>query len=517
MSGVITRWVEIDPATAGDYGDGRGAGCVGARASSTATAAVGDTFTIGPANNRLYLSMDGDPGAYITLYPGTALDPRFVAKDITEKMHDLGKSDERWDKAVCEWTNTAGQGNCFKIYSGTMGVASTVAVISGTNTVHATLGFSTKSEVGGLATANTFAGTVTVSGTYKGFFDETYKVVITNDNDAARGIGTASKVITYGGIMTTGGVYNDSADTTYTITIDITNGTTMGGGTGNVPMMTWSASPSADNSTVATELLYANHWYKIGTRGLMIKFTDAVFSAGYWTVPCYKPDYTSGTNVTDPAGSAMFAYSSTRGDMGAAATTPSEGNWVRLGTRGLYIKFEPTGPSDYLGIRDEFNIICSGPKPKSYDITSLNYGNVTVSTESPVKCVMFEIVSGAVQASSIKFGLQSHGSFSHHEAGNNDTYFRFGTVGPGSNAGIAPENGIEWYPGITAADIDSNTPPAYLYHTVANMLVVATADDSESVGNIGLTSDPIFVNIRLGASETGANSQINQRTFFDFA
>lgn len=514
---AITRWVQYNPATSGDYGDGRGAGCVGTRASSTATAAVGDTFTIGPTNNRLYITIDGDTGPYITLYSGTSLDPRFIARDITEKMHDLGKSDERWDKAKCVWTNTPGQGNCFRLYSGTMGVASTITVISGTNTAHGTLGFGTKSETGGLASTNTFNGTVTLSGTYKGFFEEEYKVVITNDNDAARGIGTATKNITYDGTMTTGGVYNHSADTTYTVTIDITNGTTMGGGTGNVPRMTWTASPSADDSTSATELLYPNSWYKVGTRGLMVKFTDAVFSAGYWTVPCYEPDYTSGTNVTDPAGTAYFAYSSDRGDMGAAAVTPASGTWGRLGTRGMYIKFNPTGPTDYLGIRDEFTVLCSGPKPISYDITSLNYGNVTVSTESAVKSVMFEIVSGAVQASSVKFGLQSHGTFSHHDAGNSDTYFRFGTVGPGNPAGSSPEDGIEWWPGTVAADIDSDSPPVYLYHTVADLAVVATADDSESVGNVGLTSDPIYVNIRLGAAETGANSTINQRLFFDYA
>lgn len=514
---AITRWVEYSVDTEGDYGDGRGAGCIGTRASSTATSSVSDTFTIGALNNRLHLAMDGDGGPYVTLYSGTGLDPRFVAKDITEKMHDLGKSDERWDKAKCVWINTKDEGNCFRIYSGTMGVASVVAVTSGTNSVANTLGFSTKDEVGGVATSNTFNGTLTLSGTYKGFKEEEYTVVITNDNDAARGIGAATKNIAYDGVMTTGGVYNYGGDTEYTIAIDVTNGTTMGGGTGNVPMLTWTATPSADDSTASTELLYPDNWYSVGTRGLMVKFTDAVFASGDWTVPCYKPDYTDDTNVTDLPGDAYFAYYSDRGDMGVAAETTDSGTWGRLGIRGMYMKFEPTSGSDYLGVGDEFKILCSAPKPQSYDITSLNYGNVTVSTESDVKSVMFEIVSGAAQASTIKFGLQNHGSFSHHDEGNDDTYFRLGTVGPGNPAGDAPENGIEWYPGTVAGDIDSNTPPPYLHHTVANLSVVATADDSESIGNDGLTSDAIYVNIRLGAAETGANSTVNQRLFFDYS
>lgn len=510
---AVTRWVQYALDAEGVAGDGKNAGCVGTRGSSTATASVGDTFTIGANNNRLHLSIDGDSGPYITLYSGADLDPRFIARDITEKMHDLGKNDEAWDNAVCRWENTPGQGNCFKIYSGSLGVSSAVLVASGTNTAHSTLGFGTKTDVGGTTGSNTYTGTVSVSGTYQGFFDEVYTIVITNDNDATRGIGTAVKNLTYAGTMTTGGVFNHTSDITYTLTIDVSNGTTMGGGTGNVPLMTWSASP-ADDSTTATELLYPDNWYKVGTKGLMVKFTDAVFSNGYWTIPCYKPDYTQSTSQLDAPGVAYFAYSSDRGDMGAAAVTPASGTWGRLGSRGLYISFD-TGAD--LGVRDAFTVICSAPKPTAYDISSLNYGNVTVSTESDVKSVMFEVVSGAVQLSTVKFGLQNHGSFSHHNAGNSDTYFRFGTVGPANTAGTSPEDGIEWKPNVTAADIDSNTPPAYLYSTKANLSVVSTADDSESIGNTGLVSDPMWVNIRLGSSETGANSTINNRLYFDYA
>jgi hypothetical protein len=505
----------------GTAGDGDGAGGVGTKGYSIGTASVGDSFTIGSTTNRLHISIDGDSGPYITLYSGSSLDPRFVARDITEKMHALGKSDESWDNAVCKWENHPAYGNRFKIYSGSLQTGSTVVVAtSGTNTAHAVLGFTTKSESGGTVenstgASNTFEGSISVSGTYYGFFDETYKIVITNDNDATRGIGTPVKSISYDGTLTTGGVYNYTADTTYTITIDVTNGTTMGQGTGNVPIMTWTAAASADDSTANTELLYPDTWYNVGTRGLMVKFTDAVFGNGTWDIPCYKPDYTSGSNVTDPVGTAYFAYSSDRGDMGAAAATPASGTYGTLGTRGLSFTFNIPASGTDLAIRDEFYVICSAPAPDSYNITSLNYGNVTVSTESDVKCVMFEIESGAAQMSSVKFGLQNHGSFSHHNAGNSDTYFRFGTVGP-ENTATSPAGG-EWYPNITAADIDSDTPPAYLYATEDNLSVVSTADASEDVGNVGLTADPVWLNIRLGSSETGANSTINYRLYFDYS
>jgi hypothetical protein len=251
----------------------------------------------------------------------------------------------------------------------------------------------------------------------------------------------------------------------------------------------------------------------------MVKFTDAVFNtySAAWTIQCYQPDYAQGTNADAPVGSAQYVYASDRGDASASPTTTISGGYTALGSRGLYIKFNPTGPSDNLGAGDCYHVICSAPKPSSYDITSLNYGNVTVSTESPVKSVMFEIESGAAQMSTVKFGLQSHGTFSHHDAGNDDTYFRFGTVGPDNNP---VSSGVEWYTNVTAADIDSDVPPAYLYATKANLAVVATADLSEAVGNYplrGMTSDPMWVCIRLGASETGANSTINYRLYFDYA
>jgi hypothetical protein len=527
---ATTRWVLMDISSEGSAGDGRGAYCKGTRGYSVGTASVGDDFTIGPTTNRLYISIDGEAatGSYITLYSGSSLDPRFVARDITEKLHAEDSSDERWANAICKWENAYSDasgcyGNKFKIYSGTLGSSSSVTVVSGTNSAHNVLGFTTTKETGGSATSNTFGGTASVSGTYYGLFSEVYKIVISNDYDETRGIATPSEggSNSYAGSITTGGVFNGSVNDTYTIAIDVTNGTTMGAGTSNVPLMSWTSTQSDDSDT-DTELLYPDYWYNVGTQGLMVKFTDAVFNTcdPAWTIACHKPDYAQGTNASSAIGVAQYVYSSDRGDMSSTPTTTTSGSYTRLGTRGLNIQFTATSGTTSLAAGDEFYVICSGPEPSSYNITSLNYGNVTVTTESDVKSVMFEIESGAAQMSTVKFGLQNHGSFSHHDAGNDDTFFRFGTVGPDNNGGASTTNGIEWYPNITADDIDGDVAPSYLYATKDNLPVVATADLSEDVGNYpmcGLTSDPIWLNIRLGASETGANSSINYRCYFDYS
>jgi hypothetical protein len=282
--------------------------------------------------------------------------------------------------------------------------------------------------------------------------------------------------------------------------------------------MSW-LSTADDSSLTATELLYSKHWYMIGNYGLMVKFTDAVFNQASpaWSIECKKCDYVGGTNASAPVGIAQYVYSSDRGEKSIAPITTASGTYTQLGTRGLSIKFTPSSDIDSFTAGDVFYVVATGPQPQSYNISSLNYGNVTVSTESDVKCVMFEIESGAVELSTVKFGLQSHGTFKHHYAGENDTKFRFGTVGPANMAGIAPSNGIEWKANIKADDIDDDIPPIYLYNTKANLNVVSTADDSESIGNTGLMSDPMWVNIRLGNSETGANSSICLRCYFDYA
>jgi len=507
---ATTRWVEYATSAAGAIGDGDGAQGKGTRAFARADASVGDSFDIGTNNNRLYFSIDGVSAPYITLQSGTDLDPRFVARDISEKCHALGKNDDAFDQAQCVWEN-----NKIKFYSGSLGSGASVTITSGTNTAHTELGFGTKVETGGSASSNSHNGGAVVSGTFGGFFDEIYHVVINKEVN----IGTPSKggSNTYTGTMTAGGVFQNNQDLTYTLSIDTTNGTTMGGGTGNVPTMSYTCATSSGGPI---ELLFPDYWYQVSDEGLMVKFTDAVFNtvATAYTVACTYPQYTDGSNTQNPLGTAYYIWGSSRGDdCDSALVTPVSGSWSRLGTRGAYIGFNG---SNNVTAGDEFFIICTPPQPTSYDISSLNYGNVTVSTESAVKSVMFEIISGAVEMDTVKFGLQSNGSFSHHNAGNSDTKFRFGTVGPGNNAGTGDVDGIEWRSGVTAADISSDTPPSYLYATEDNLSVVADADSSEAIGNspyMGMVSDPMSLNIKLGASEVGANSTINYRVYFDYS
>lgn len=517
---VDTRWVEYTVSDSGQTTTGGGtASGTGTRGYSEATAPVGDTFDIGATSNRIWLNIDSDPAStYITLASGTDLDPRFVAKDITEKLHDLGKTGQYeigYDHAQCVWEND-GAGNRFVIYSGSLGSSSQVVVASGTNTAHIELGFGTANESGGSATGNNFTGGVVVSGTYNGFLDEVYRIVINKETN----IGTPSKggSNTYTGTITTGGVFNHSSNVTYTLSIDTSNGTTMNGGTGNVPTMSWT-SGGVDGTGGPVELLFADYWYNVGTKGLMVKFSDAVFNTvnPAWTIACTYPQYAEGTNTSAPVGTAYYIWGSSRGDDSASAIATQAGTYTRLGSRGLYVKWEGTGN---LQAQDEFYVICTPPQPTSYGISNLNYGNVTVSTESPVKTVMFEIMSGAKEISSVKFGLQSDGSFSHHDTGNNDTKFRFGTIGPGNNAGTSPTNGKEWRTSVAASDISSDTPPSYLYATKEDLAVVSDADNSEAIGvstAAGMVADPIWLCIKLGASEVGANSTINYRIYFDYS
>ena len=515
---ATTRWVQYDVAETGVAGTGGSTNYGrGTRGYSLATASVGDSFSIGTSNNRLYVNFDGGGVQYITLASGVELDPRFVAKDITEKIHNLGTALTAWDQSQCVWDD-----NQFKLYSGTLGTSSSIAVTSGTNTAHLELGWGTKTEVGGAAENSTGSlngntgNYITVSGTYNGFFDEVYQVVI--NKEVSIGTPTKGGSNTYTGTFTTGGVYNWASTITYTLSISTTNGTTMNAGTGNVPTVEWTSTGNVDDSSGPLELLYANYWYKIGTKGIMVKFSDAIFNTcdPAWDIVCTGVTLANG-GANSPVGTAKFVWGSNRGDDAISAATTSDASWIRLGSRGLYVKWTTVAN---LTAKDEFFVICTPPQPSSYDVSNLNYGNVTVSTESPLRNVIFEILSGAVEIDTVKFGLQSHGNFDHHGEGNSDTYFRFGTVGPGNNSGDSPINGYEWRTNVTAADISSDTPPSYLYATQENLAVVADADSSQAIGvstYAGMVADPLWLNIKLGTSEVGANSTINYRIYFDYS
>ena len=532
---AVTRWVDYLNSAAGSYTTGDpGVAGVGTPGSCFGTAAVSDSFNIGTTNNRLYLTIDGfalPGGGYITLASGSDLDPRFVAKDIAEKIHALGASGpDRLKHAKCFWVNDDSS-NRLEIYSGNLGDgsapganAASVVVASGVNTAHLELGFGTSTPSNGSDPGNNFAGGIAVSGTYNGFFDETYKIVIGHEYPVQtpdQG-GTNS----YLGTITAAGAYNHSQDFSYLIYIDTTSGTTMNAGTGNVPTMSWEEDNYGADNGGPVELLYSDYWYNVGTKGLMVKFTDdsefntCVNPNEAWTIDCNAVQYTHPvSNAQGPLGTARFFYCSNRGDCSTTySVTPVSGSYTDLGNRGLAITFI-NGASSNLQAGDEFYVHATPPQPNtltSNGISNLNYGNVTVSTESSLKTVIFEIKSGAIKIDTVKFGLQSHGSFSHHDQGLNDTFFRFGTVGPGNTAGLGNDI-YEWKSNVVAEDLSGGD--SYLYATEANLSVVADADSSESIGTstyMGMVADPIWLNIKLGNSEVGANSTINYRIYFDY-
>lgn len=516
---ATTRWVQYDIAETGTVGVGDGATKGrGSRGYHVATnTGSKDSFDIGSSTqNKLYVSFNSDGPYELTLTSGTDLDPRFVAKDITEKIHAITPATVDTQNAQCVWEN----GN-LKLYAGDLATLNAAVVSSGTDTAHVELGFQTGSgKVNGTdwSVSNNYNGGIVVSGTYNGFFDETYTIVINEENNIQTPV--HSVIDTYTGSCTAGGsIANTSAAITYTITIDVTGGrTTMGAGAGNCPTMSWTAS-AVDSSGGPVELLYADYWYYVGTLGLMVKFTDATFGSETFTVTCNQITTVDGSNAQAGAGTAEFYWGSTRGDDATTTSVTSESSYVRLGTRGLYIVWDG---SNNFAAGDTFTVVCSPPQPQSYDISSLNYGNVTVSTESPVKAVMFEIMSGAVEISTVKFGLQNNGNFQYHDPSGGasyDTKFRFGTVGPGDPAGSSPIDGLEWRTSVTAADL-TGVAPIYLSAINENLSVVSDADSSEDVSVstfAGMVADPIWLNIKLGASEVGANSTINYRIYFDYS
>jgi hypothetical protein len=225
----------------------------------------------------------------------------------------------------------------------------------------------------------------------------------------------------------------------------------------------------------------------------------------------------STASSSSPVGTAQFIVRSRRGDdMGPQATSQTP---VAFGTQGLSVAWTAT---DNVDAGDRWIVFARSIAPISGDagITTVNFGNVTVSTDSAVKVVQFEIMSGAVIMDSLKFGLNNDGGFQHHNAGDNDTFVHFATVG----AANTDDSGNEWNTGVTSTNLspspdkDGGTTgtPENLWSAVKNLSVVSSADDSEPVGNAGLSSDYIFLGIKLGASETSANT-VTYRIFYDFS
>lgn len=485
-----------------------GTGTVGYVEASTATSGT-VTITAG-VSDQMQVSINGGSFQQITLTSGTNLDARMLAREIEFKLKQLSGSE--FDYVTCDYDN-----NRFRIRSSSLGTTSSVAVDNGTNDCLHLLGMAVSqggslsvNTQNGAASANNgaYTGQVSVSGVYAGQFSDIYTVIIANTHP----VGTATVTGTYTGVATAAGDWNQGTDETYTITISTANGSVMNNGTGNVPTFTVT-STQGDNVASPTELLFSDKFYNIGTKGLRVKFSDAPFAnSDTITVICTAVTTVDGSNTAAAVGTAKYVWSSLREGKSAASTT-TQVTGTAVGTKGVTIAFSNSGS---LTRRDSFRIICSGPQPTTLGVTVLNFGSVTVSTYSPTKVVWFELLSGATVLDNTKFGLNSHGTAQHHNQGNSDTKFAVGFAGEGSPGA----NGSQWKKAISGAtDLASDVPPTYLYATEDNMPVVNTADASIPVDIAPgtMTTDFIYLSIKLGALETGANSTIIYRMYFDYS
>ena len=539
---ATSRWVRYPISSATYVSTAK----VGTPGEARGSALAADAITIpGSSDNQLKVALDGQsaPAPYqLTLTAGTDLCPRFIARDIQRKVQALYSTVLVDDAAKalayryfqCEFINfgSAAGKSQFVCRSGSTGGSSAVSIQDGDSTVLTLLGMNSQTTAAGTVyhrgstTANTYAGTTTITGTYQGQLDDTYLVYISDDQmitaAVAYGVGNTYGVAN-GGVGTVAGDWNFTSSTTYVITIDTSNGSTMGGGTGNVPTFTVSDSVGSDDVAVAQELLYADTWYSIGVNGVRIKFTDYPFGNGDTiTITCTAASDADGIGSgTAALGAAVYRFSSARGDNSTASVVTSASP-TDVGTKGVTVAFT----SGTFAAGDEWRVFCRAPAPEAYGVTSMDYGNVTVTTNSAVKVHQFEIMSGAVSLSSVKFSLQSHGTFSHHDAGSLDTEFHFGTVGAGQrgDGGGGAATGPEWPPTtITASDISvdktggATGAPVYLYSSKQDLAVVASASNAEDIGSSDLASDFIFTAIKLGAAETGSNSSVNYRLYFDYS
>ena len=515
MCPAISRWVKFD-ANADTYTTIASSNTI----SGTGTpgyvegqSVVSGLVTIvSSSSDQLQVAVNGGSLQQITLTSGANLDARMVAREMTFKLKQI--ADAAFDGLTVDFIN-----NKFRITSSSLGATSQISIDNGTNDCLHKLGLAssqggplTIDSVPGTSGSNNagYTGQVVVSGVYKGQFDDIYTVMVGTSHPVSGTVAGGSNV--YVGTCTAGGDWNESTDESYTITMSTTNGATMDNGAGNVPTITWT-STQGDNNSTPIEVLYSNHWYNIGTKGLRVKFSDAPFGSGdTFTVNCVAIVYAQGSNVAAAVGSAQYVWSSLREGKSTSATT-SQVTGTAVGTKGVTISFSNSG---VLTRRDEFRIICSGPQPTTLGVTVLNFGSVTVSTYSPTQVVWFELLSGATVLATPKFGLNSHGTAQHHNQGNSDTKFAFGTAGEGNPA----SDGSQWKKGIVGnTDLASDVPPAYLYATQDNMPIVSTADQSIAMGTAPgeMVTDFIYLAIKLGSLEVGANSSIVWRMYFDYS
>lgn len=538
---AIPRWVEMYTNSSGIglsaylnaghthsymYGRGTPAALHGSMPSSI-------PITITSANSDLLVTMNDGLAASsktFTLASGTNLDPRVIARDITDKMHrEYPVNTPIWTQAYCLWWGTG-----FEIRTGIAGANASVKVDYTSNSAASTLGFTHGTTAygsdnlrlynGGVAagnkTTNTWSGSMSVSGTsFASAWDE-YTVVAVN-SDAGTGQGTASITThasgTYPGTVTLGGVYNHTTSTTYHLTVSVSGSASyMNGIKDAVPVMNWYSDVGGGDTTSSgsIQLLYPNYPYPLGNKGLWVKFSNAPFSypGDAWQIQA--------SGIVTPVGfdyqwgSAMrkVIWSSLRGDTEwTQQDTATFNNYFRIGRKGLYVSANQdynVAPGDTLRFR------LPGPVPYRFDITSINLGNITVTTASRVFAVRFDLIGGAVELTNVKFSLLDNGGMGYHDGVN--TQFYFGTVGAGQPA-VNSNYDVEWWNQVNTSDM--TTPkPDYLYSIDENLTEVSTADDSKTVGIDpfdSLVSDYIYAAVRLGADESGQKTVV-YRCYFDY-
>lgn len=538
---AIPRWIEMYTNSSGiglssylnaghalDYMYGRG----------TPAALQGATpadvpIDITSSNCDLYITMDdglSSSSKTFTLTSGTNLDPRVLARDITDKMHrEYPVNHPIWTQAYCFWWGTN-----FEIRSGIAGANASTRVDYCANSAAETLGFTHgvaaygsnndrlyRGEIAaGNKTGNTWSGTISVSGTsFAGAWDEYTIVAVNSDSGASQGV---AEIIThasgtYPGTVTLGGIYNYTDGTTYHVTVSVSGSASyMNGVLDACPVMDWYADAGGGDTTSSgvIQLLYPNYPYPLGNKGLWIKFTNAPFSypGDAWMIQASGIIAPEGYDYQWGSALRKVIWSSIRGDTEwTQQDTATFGNYFRVGRKGIYI----SAVQDYtVAPGDTLRVRLPGPVPYRYDITSINLGNITVTTSSRVFCVRFDLPGGAVELTNVRYSLLDDGGMGYHDGVN--TAFRYGTVGPGQPA-VNTNYDVEWWNEVNVSDLVTPKPD-YLYAIDENLTEVSTADDSKVIGIDpfeSLVSDYIFCAIQLGADESGQKTVV-YRCYFDY-
>jgi hypothetical protein len=488
-------------------------------------------ITLTSATSDLMITMDdglASTSKTFTLASGVNLDPTVVARDITDRMHrEYPTNTPIWTQAQCHFWN-----NAFELQAGIAGVNASVTVNYTANSAASALGFTHGTTAygsdnnrlhGGIITAgnkttNTWSGSMSVSGTsFAGAYDVYTVMAVNSDSGANQG---TAEILThasgsYPGTLTLGGVYNHGDYTTYHITVTVSGSSSyMTGVKGSVPVLSYYGIGGDTTSSGNIDLLYPNYPYPIGEKGLWAKFSNAPFSypGDAWSIKASGVLTPSGYNYQWGSAMRKVIWSSLRGDTEwTQQSTATFGNYFRVGRKGIYISANQdysVAPGDMLYIR------LPGPVPYRYDISSVDLGNITVTTASRVFPIRFDLIGGAVELTNVKWSLLNNGGMGYHDGTN--TRFPYGTVGAGQPA-VNTDYDVEWWNDTNVQDL---TPPKpdYLYEVDNNLTVVSTADDSKTIGIDpfeGLISDYIFNAVQLGADESGQKTVI-YRCYFDY-